>query len=201
MKAPYRSSLLLLIFLLGCLPLIAQHSRHAAAPARAPARATVEDTGSVSVMRSATMRVTIASDTIGIFEHLVDAKKVVLWFPDQAVIEAQLGGKYHYRFRGSEEVWSGVVTEFIRGNTFGLTWRPPEEEYETNLRYKLFPQGADTLVELTASGFTSSAGLDKAVKYFVFYLQNLKSVIEAGTDIRGEIKPPSKRPAGRTRPH
>jgi len=115
-------------------------------------------------------------------------------------MEPQLGGKYHYRFRNSEVVWSGVVTEFIRGNTFGLTWRPPEEEYETNLRYKLFPQGADTIVELTASGFSSSAALDKAVKYFVFYLQNLKSVIEAGTDLRGQITQRPKRPAGRSRP-
>jgi hypothetical protein len=194
MRVHHRSVLLLLFLLLTSLPVVAQHSR------RAPARVAVEDTGPVSVMRSATMRITISSDTIGIFEHLVDAKKVVLWFPDQAVMEPQLGGKYHYRFRGSEEVWSGVVTEFIRGNTFGLTWRPPEEEYETNLRYKLFPQGADTVVELAASGFTSSAALDKAVKYFVFYLQNLKSVIEAGTDMRGEIKPPPKRPAGRSRP-
>ena len=194
MKVYYRSVLFLLLLLLGSLPLVAQRSR------RPPAGAGVDDTGPVSVTRSATMRITIASDTIGIFEYLADPKKVVLWFPDQAVMEPQLGGKYHYRFRDSEGVWSGVVTEFIRGNTFGLTWRPPEEEYETNLRYKLFPQGADTLVELTASGFSSSAALDKAVKYFVFHLQNLKSVIEAGTDLRGQITQRPKRPAGRSRP-
>jgi uncharacterized protein YndB with AHSA1/START domain len=195
MKVHCRQSLLLLLLMLVCLPLVAQRSR------RAPARAAVEDTGPVSVMRSATMRITISSDTVGIFAYLADPNKIVLWFPDQAVMEPQLGGKYHYRFRGSEGVWNGVVTEFIRGNTLGLTWRPPEEEYETNLRYKLFPQGADTIVELNASGFSSNAALDKAVKYFVFYLQNLKSVIESGTDMRGKIKPPPKRPAGRPRPH
>ena len=194
MGVHFRSVLTLTFLLLTSLPLDAQRTR------RAPARVQTEDAGPVSVTRSATMRITIASDTIGIFEYLVDPMKVVLWFPDQAVMEQQLGGKYHYRFRNSEGVWSGVVTEFIRGNTFGLTWRPPEEEYETNLRYKLFPQGSDTIVELTASGFSSNAALDKAVKYFVFYLQNLKSVIEAGTDMRGEIKPPPKRPAGRSRP-
>ena len=64
----------------------------------------------------------------------------------------------------------------------------------------LFPQGADTIVELTATGFTSSAALDKAVKYWVFYLQNLKSVIEAGSDVRGQLAKPPKRPAGRSRP-
>ena len=192
MKLPYRS--ILLLVLLGTLPLTAQQSR------RTTGRVEAEDTGPVSVMRSATMRITISSDTIGIFEYLAEPKKVVLWFPDQAVMEAQLGGKYHYRFRDSEGVLSGVVTEFIRGNTFGLTWRPPDEEFETNLRYKLFPQGADTLVELTASGLTSTAALDKVVKYWVFYLRNLKSVIEAGTDMRGQLAKPPKRPAGRSRP-
>jgi len=194
MRCRYRGGLVFFLFFVGSLPVVAGQSR------RPAARAQVEDTGPVSVMRSTTMRITITSDTIGIFEHLADPKKVVLWLPDQAVMEAQLGGKYHYRFRDAEGVWSGVVTEFIRGNTFGLTWRPPDEEYETNLRYKLFPQGADTIVELTVSGLTSSVALDKAVKYWVFYLQNLKSVIEAGTDIRGQLAKPPRRPAGRSRP-
>jgi uncharacterized protein YndB with AHSA1/START domain len=195
MKFCYRGVLLFFLLFMGSLPLVAGQSRRTPA-----ARAPVEDTGPVSVMRSATMRITITSDTIGIFEYLADPKKVVLWLPDQAVMEPQLGGKYHYRFRDTEGVWSGVVTEFIRGNTFGLTWRPPDEEFETNLRYKLSPQGADTIIELSVSGLTSSAALDKAVKYWVFYLQNLKSVIEAGTDMRGQLAKPPKRPAGRSRP-
>lgn len=146
------------------------------------------DTGPVSVTRSATLHVSIASDATGIFEYLADSKKMALWFPDQAIIESQLGGKYHFRWNGTDGVWSGVVTEFIRGNTLGFTWQPPTEPNETNVRFRLFPQGAETVVELTHSGFPSSEALDRAVKAWVFYLQNLKSVIEQGTDMRGELR-------------
>jgi uncharacterized protein YndB with AHSA1/START domain len=169
---------LLLLLLLATGPAVAQHTKR-------PAKA--EDTGPVTVTRSATLKVTIASDAVGIFNYLSDSKKLILWFPDQAIIEPQLGGKYHFRWTGTEGVWSGVVTEFIRGNTLGFTWQPPNEPTTTNVRIKLFPQGAETAVELSHSGFPSSEALDKAVTRWVFYLQNLKSVIEQGADMRGQM--------------
>ena len=178
MKAHVTALMLLLLLAIG--PAMAQHTKR-------PAKA--EETGPVSVTRSATLRVTISSDAVGIFNYLSDSKKLSLWFPDQAIIEPQLGGKYHFRWNDTPGVWSGVVTEFIRGNTLGFTWQPPNEPVATNVRIKLFPQGAETTVELSHSGFTSSDALDKAVTSWVFYLQNLKSVIEQGVDLRGE-KPP-----------
>jgi len=188
MKA--RLTILLALVLLGSVPALAQRARRAAK---------AEDTGPVSVTRSATLRVTIASDTIGIFDYLSDARKLAMWFPDQAVIEPQLGGRYHFRWSGKEGVWSGVVTEFIRGNTLGLTWKPPNEPYETNLRFKLSPQAGETIVELTHSGFTSSESMEMAVKAWRLYLENLKSVIEDDTDLREEMRRPAPR-ATRTRP-
>ena len=160
--------------------------------ARRPARE--RETGPVSVARSATLRVAISSDAASVFDYLSDSKKLSMWFPDQAIIEPQLGGKYHFRWNGTEGVWSGVVTEFIRGNTIGLTWQPPRDPFETNVRFKLFPQGGETIVELTHSGFTSSEATDRAVKTWVFYLENLKSVIEQQKDKREELR----RPAGRS---
>ena len=178
MKA--RVTPLMLLLLLAPGPATAQHTQRAAKG---------EDTGPVSVTRSATLRVTISSDAVGIFNYLSDSKKLTLWFPDQAIIEPQLGGKYHFLWTGTEGVWSGVVTDFIRGNTLGFTWQPPNEPAVTNVRIKLFPQGAETTVELSHSGFPSSEALDKAVVSWVFYLQNLKSVIEQGADLRGQMRP------------
>lgn len=160
---------------------------------RRPARE--EETGPVHVVRSATLRITIASDAVGTFEYLSDPKKLIQWFPDQAVIEPQLGGKYHFRWKEAAGVWSGVVTEFIRGNTLGFTWQPPGETFETNVKFKLFPQGAETIVELSHNGFTSSAALDTTIKAWRFYLENLKSVIEEGADMRQQARQPT-----RTRP-
>lgn len=174
-----RLVVILTLLLFGSLPVLAQRARR-------PARAA--ETGPVSVSRSAALRITIASDATGVFEYLSDSKKLAQWFPDQAIIEPQLGGKYHFRWTGTTGVWSGVVTDFIRGNTLGFTWKPPGEELETNVRFKLAPQGGQTVVELTHSGFTSSPALDKSVKAWAFYLENLKSVIEEGTDKRQEVR-------------
>jgi uncharacterized protein YndB with AHSA1/START domain len=158
-----------------------------------------EDTGPVAVTRSATLRVTIASDTVGIFEYLSLPAKLAEWFPDQAVMEPQLGGRYHFRWKDKEGVWSGVVTEFIRGNTLAYTWLPPGEAFETNVRFKIVPRGAETVVELTHSGFTSSAAQEEAVKSWAFYLRNLKSVVEDGTDLRPQARPAPTRRATRPR--
>jgi len=161
----------------------AQHAKRPAKP---------EDTGPVTVMRSATLQVPIASDAVSIFGYLSDPQKLVLWFPDQAILEPHFGGKYHFRWNNQEGVWSGVVTEFVAANTLAFTWKPPTEEIETQVRFKLYPQGGQTLVELAHSGFVSDEALDKAVKTWVFYLENLKSVIEDQTDLRQAAakKPP-----------
>jgi uncharacterized protein YndB with AHSA1/START domain len=169
----------------------------AAQRARRPAREA--DTGPVTITRSATLRIAVASDTVSVFEYLSDAAKLTEWFPDQAIIEPQLGGKYHFRWKDQEGVWSGIVTEFIRGNTVAYTWEPPGEAAETNVRFKVFPQGAETLVELTHSGFTSSAAQDAAVKSWTFYLRNLKSVIEDGTDLRVQARRAAPRRTTRSR--
>ena len=180
-------TLILVAFLFASVPAVAQRARRPAPEA---------DIGPVTVMRSAALRIIIASDAVGIFEYLSDSAKLIEWFPDQAIIEPQLGGKYHFRWKDRDGVWSGVVTEFIRGNTLAYTWEPPGESAETNVRFRVFPQGAESLVELTHSGFTSSTAQDAAIKAWTFYLQNLKSVIEEGTDLRLQARrPASRRPA------
>lgn len=138
----------------------------------------------VQVTRSATLRTAIASDTMEVFDFLSNSQKLASWFPDQAIMEPHFGGRYHFRWEGASGVWSGVVTQFIRGNTLAYTWQAPGEPYETNVQFKLFPQGAETLVELTHRGFTSAAAEEKSIKAWTFYLQNLKSVIEEETDLR-----------------
>jgi uncharacterized protein YndB with AHSA1/START domain len=182
---------LMLLLLLATGPATAQHAKRAAKS---------EETSPVTVTRSATLRVTISSDAVGIFNYLSDSKKLTLWFPDQAILEPQVGGKYYFRFTGTEGVWSGRVTEFIRGNTLGFTWQPPNELVVTNVRIKLSPGAKETTLELTHSGFPSSEALDKEVTRWNSYLQNLKSVVEQGVDMRGQMRRKTTHPtSARTR--
>ncbi|MBZ5560839.1 MAG: SRPBCC domain-containing protein [Acidobacteriia bacterium] len=184
-----KATALILVLLMGG-PAFAQRSRRAS---KEP------DTGPVSVTRSATFQVAIAGDVASVFDYFADSHKLALWFPDQAIIEPQLGGKYHFRWNGTEGVWSGLVTDFLRGNTIGFTWQPPGEPVETQVRFKFSPQGGQTAIVLVHSGFTSSEAMDKAVKSWVFYLQNLKSVVEEGKDLRVAARFPAPRAAARRR--
>lgn len=181
-----KASALLIPLMLGCLPAAAQRDRR-------PASSEASD---VEVTRSATLRITIAGDPINIFDSLVDARKLEGWFPDQAVSEAQLGGRYHFRWNDKPGVWSGRYTSFIRGNTLSYTWEAPGDEYETSVLVRLVPEAQGTLVELTQSGFASNVALDRAIKSWTFYLDNLRSVIEEGVDLRRAARrtPARRRP-------
>lgn len=175
--------------LLGLLLSVPAFGQRAKRPAPRP-----ENTGPVTVTRAATLRIMVARDAIGIFDYFSDAAKLIQWFSDQAIFQPEIGGKYHLRWKNAEGVWSGVVTEFIRGNSLAFTWQPPDEPYETNVRIKLLAQDTGTMVELTHTGLTSATALDKNIQAWRFYLENLKSVIETSTDLRTR-SPSARRPA------
>ena len=185
------TKLLTLIFLLGAWSNGAaqQHARRPVKPS---------DTGPVTVMRSATLQIFVASDAVSVFSYLCDERKLTAWLADQAILELQFGGKYHFRWKNQGPV-DGVVTEFAPANTLALTWKHPTDEAETQLRFKLSPQGGRTLVQLELQGFASADALDKAVKSWVFYLQNLKSVIENQVDLRQPVAKAPARSSARSR--
>ncbi len=152
------------------------------------------DTGPVTVMRAATLQILIASDAASVFGYLSDSVKIRGWLADQAILEPQFGGKFHFRWKNQDPV-DGVVTEYIAANTLAMTWKHSTDEAETQVRFRLSPQGGQTLVELEHGGFASAVDLEKAVQSWVFYLENLKSVIENQVDLRN-----SEKPAARPRP-
>lgn len=182
------SRFLALILLLGV-------GSHAAAQQHARRPVKPADTGPVTVMRSASLQVFITSDAVSVFGYLSDQTKLKTWLADNAILEPHFGGKCHFRWKNQEPV-DGVVTEFKAANTLAFTLKHPTDEAETQVRFELSPQGGRTLVQLEVRGFTSADALDKAVKSRVFDLQNLKSVIEDGIDLRQVApKTPAHSPA------
>ena len=186
--------LLTLIFLLG-----AWSNAAAQQHAKRPVKPQPQDTGPVNVMRSATLRILVTSDAVTVFSYLSDQGKLSAWLADQAILEPQFGGKYHFRWKSQEPV-DGVVTEFMAANTLAFTWKHPSDEAETQVRFKLSPQGGRTLVELEHQGFTSAAAVDKAVNFWVSCLQNLKSVIENQVDLRQAAPKTTARSPAHSRP-
>ena len=183
---PYRVALLLILLTAG--------SGTAQQYTRRTARSL--DTGPVTVMRGANLQVIIASDMDSVFSYLSDQGKITAWLSDQAILEPQFGGKYHFRWKSMEPV-DGVVTEYKPTNALAYSWKHPSDEGETQVRFKLSPQSGRTLVEQDLRGFTSADAVDKAVTFWVFYLQNLKSVVEDQIDLRAVIPKTHARPPGR----
>ena len=184
-----KPKLLTLIFLLSAWSNGAGQQR-ATRPAKPP------DTGPVAVARSSTLQVLVASDAVSVFSYLSDQRKLTAWMADQAILEPQMGAKFHFRWKNQEPV-DGVVTEFAAANTLALTWKHPSDTADTRLRFKVSPQGGNTMVVLELQGYTSPDSLEKDLSFWVFNLKNLKSVIEEQIDLRQAPKAPARAPIRR----
>jgi uncharacterized protein YndB with AHSA1/START domain len=178
-----KPKLLILIFLLGIWS-------NAAGQQRASRPAKPLDTGPVTLARSATLQVLVASDAVSVFSYLSDQAKLTAWMADQAILEPQMGAKFHFRWKNQEPV-DGVVTEYAAANTLALTWKHPSDTADTRVRFRVSPQGGNTMVVLELQGYTSADGLEKDLNFWVFNLKNLKSVIEDQVDLRQAPKTPA----------
>ena len=170
----------------GCVPLAMLLVWAATTLARAQ-RATPARNRNVSLVRTtrtAELGLRLESDVMTVFQALTDPKQLERWFPNRAILRAQRGSRYYFRWNDTEGIWQGTITELIPGNRLEFTWQRPGREEETLVNIRLIPQGLETLVELTHSGFTSTDEMEKAIKDWVFYLENLKSVLEVGVDQR-----------------
>src|SRR5215467_10676878 len=74
-----------------------------------------------------------------VFKAITDQNQLTNWFPDQAILEAKVGGKMKFSFyknskRGNQEcgrerdkVKEGIISEFILNKKISYTW---EDSYE-----------------------------------------------------------------------
>ena len=169
-----------------CVPLAMMLVWTATTLARAQ-RATPAGNQNASVVRttrSAELGLRLESDVMTVFQALTDPRQLERWFPNRAILRAKRGSRFYFRWNDIKGLWRGTITELIPGNRLEFTWQRPGSEDATLVNIRLIPQGFETLVELTHSGFTSSDEMEKTIKDWVFYLENLKSVLEVGVDQR-----------------
>ena len=68
-----------------------------------------------------------------VFKAITDPKELTNWFPDQAILEAKLGGKVKFSFYKDKEreyrefdfFPEGVITEFIPNKKVSYIWHEP----------------------------------------------------------------------------
>jgi uncharacterized protein YndB with AHSA1/START domain len=120
-----------------------------------------------------------------VFRALTDPKQLVRWFADTARFEARKGGEY-YIVQGGGHPHAGRVLECVPGRKLVLAWR--EAGMTTRVAYRLGGSRGSTTLLFRQTGIRRDAQrpLFFLAIYagWVYYLSNLRSVVETGTDLR-----------------
>jgi uncharacterized protein YndB with AHSA1/START domain len=128
-----------------------------------------------------------------VFAALTDPKQLSRWFVEKATISPQKGKSFEFTWRGGYTL-KGKVTEVGAQRRLGLDWNDRFDggkTFETHVRFVLRKNGRGTVLTLTHRGFKS--GKKWVVLYgaiqsgWAFYMANLRSVLEHGTDLRSKL--------------
>ena len=121
------------------------------------------------------------------FEAVTKASELREWCSDEAWTELRPGGRYEVRwnqgYRGE-----GTFTELDPPHRAKVTWRGTGEPGETAVEFTVQPKESGVEVTVLHSGFGPSEEWDEAViasdRGWGGGLENLKSTLETGVDLR-----------------
>jgi uncharacterized protein YndB with AHSA1/START domain len=125
-----------------------------------------------------------------VFAALTDAKQIPKWFAAKATVTPRKGGRYRLSW-GAAYTMRGKVLDIQPSKMLRLAWvdrLDGGKEFATEARFELAKHGRGTKLTVTHRGFKSGkkwVALHGAVSSgWAYYLMNLKSVLDHGTDLR-----------------
>jgi uncharacterized protein YndB with AHSA1/START domain len=125
-----------------------------------------------------------------VYAALTEPKRLTTWFAPEARVTLRKGGTYRLRWPGGVSM-RGRVKKFEPGRLLVIDWIDRLEGgrvFETEARFELERTGRGTLLSITHSGFQKGprwTALYGGVTFgWTYYLLNLRSVLEHGTDLR-----------------
>lgn len=128
-----------------------------------------------------------------VYAALTEPKELARWFSQKAEVNLRKGGPFRLSWADGYTM-RGKVKSVEPGKRLTVTWvdRPEGRKvFETVARFDLRKRGAGTLLTVTHGGFKSGkkwVWLHGAISSgWAYYLTNLRSVLEHGTDLRSKL--------------
>jgi uncharacterized protein YndB with AHSA1/START domain len=132
----------------------------------------------------------LTSPPARVFAALTEPKLLTKWFVTKAVVTPRKGGSYRLSW-GKAYSMRGRVLEFDAPRKLRLAWVDHlggSKVFETEARFEIVKHGRGAKLTVTHRGFKS--GKKWVVLHggvasgWAYYLQNLRSVLDHGTDLR-----------------
>jgi uncharacterized protein YndB with AHSA1/START domain len=145
-------------------------------------------------------RLGIRAPAAVVFRALTEAAELVHWFPTGAETDPRPGGAYRFRFESAEQpeqsrTREGTFLDVQPNKRLSFSWSAPLDlpggdagAPQTKVEFALSEKAGVTDLVLTHSGFGYGAGWDRSFERhseeWAFYVLNLRSYLERGTDAR-----------------
>ena len=124
-----------------------------------------------------------------VFRALTEPKGLVRWFLSNAEVSPVVGGPFSFTWRGGYHMAS-TVFRFERDRAVGYLWvdvLPNGKSATTRALFILSKKGTGTILRLQHSGFRVPEHFAECSSRWAYYLTNLKSVLDHGTDLRSAL--------------
>ncbi len=142
--------------------------------------------------REITQQVSVETTPELAFEALTRAPELREWFSDEARVEFSPGGRYEVRWNQGYRA-EGKFTECDAPRRATVTWHGTGEPGETTVEFKVEPVESGVKVSVVHSGFGPGDEWDQVIqeaqKGWANGLENLKSTLETGVDLRLARRP------------
>lgn len=127
-----------------------------------------------------------------VFSALTDPEQITGWFAQKAELSPKKGGSF--RFTWGAYTLRGKVKAIVPQRKLALTWPDRFEGgriFETEVKFDIRKKGKGTLLTVKHRGFKDGKkwiALYGAINSgWAYYLTNLRSVLEHGTDLRSDL--------------
>ena len=123
-----------------------------------------------------------------VFQALTDPKMLVKWFLSNAKVAPKKGGSYSFDWIGGYHM-TGKVKHFEKNRAVSFSWCDKlwnGELARTTASFKVARKGHGTSLRLRHTGFEDPEHFAECSSRWGYYLTNMKSVLDHGTDLRSK---------------